>query len=164
MLHRRQRCRPMEAVVMKRIGIVAVAFALLAGAGTSCSSKSEQGSQSHRSLTERGQLLWNLEGLLRKSFRDTNDIWMSSRTRPTMNFMCCSSHAQALDYTFVFQPPGGSMFHLSSRHFPPGDFGNFPAQVLVHGRSVACDAQETRFLIAHRDAASLALDCSPPPG
>jgi hypothetical protein len=87
---------------------------------------------------------------------------MSSGRKALYNFTCSGSRGKQTRHAFVFEPPGGAAFRLSSPA-SPGNFGTDPAEVLIRGMSVACDAKERRFLIAYRGASSLTLDCLPPP-
>jgi hypothetical protein len=85
------------------------------------------------------------------------------------NFSCageCAPLSKYRPYKFTFLRPSGSAFHVSRRTFGDnGEFGNYPIAVLIRGRAVACDARETRFLIAYRSTASFTLACLPgPPG
>jgi hypothetical protein len=91
-----------------------------------------------------------------------------SVSRPE-NFSCagdCAPLSKYRPYKFTFLRPSGSAFDVSSRTFGDnGEFGNYPIAVLIRGRAVACDARETRFLIAYRSTASFTLACLPgPPG
>ncbi len=113
-------------------------------------------------LTPQGLLLWNFEGLLRTSFPGSSEV--SAKVDPTSsyNFVCrgdCSPHAVYSRYRYVFAALGGSAFHLSPRKFPPGYFGNYPLQILIRGRSVACNRKETRFLIEYSNSAAFELAC-----
>ena len=115
-------------------------------------------------LTRHGRLLWNFEALLRQKFVGGR----VSVSRPE-NFSCagdCAPLSRYRPYKFTFLRPSGSTFHVSRRTFGDnGEFGNYPIAVLIRGRAVACDAPETRFLIAYRSTASFTLACLPgPPG
>lgn len=158
-------CNPGAETRMRHLLFVAaVAAALVSLPAASGASHTHSQSSELRELTSRGRLLWNLEGVLRRNFRNPNDVWMSRRHNPVINFACCSSRGAMAPYGYVFRPPGGGAFHLSSRRFAPGNFGVDPVQVLVRGRSVACDARERRFLIMYRGSAGVSLGCSLPPG
>ena len=116
------------------------------------------------SLTAQGRLLWNFEALLGQKFVGGR----VSVSRPE-NFSCageCAPLSRYRPYEFTFLRPSGSAFHVSRRTFGDnGEFGNYPIAVLIRGRAVACDARETRFLIAYRSTASFTLACLPgPPG
>jgi hypothetical protein len=116
------------------------------------------------SLTPQGRLLWNFEALLWQKFVGGR----VSVSRPE-NFSCagdCAPLSRYRPYKFTFLRPSGSAFHVSRRTFGDnGEFGNYPIAVLIRGRAVACDARETRFLIAYRSTASFTLACLPgPPG
>jgi hypothetical protein len=109
-------------------------------------------------------MLWNFEALLWQRFVDGK----VSVSRPE-NFSCagdCAPLSRYRPYKFTFLRPSGSAFHVSRRTFGDnGEFGNYPIAVLIRGKAVACDARETRFLIAYRSTASFTLACLPgPPG
>jgi hypothetical protein len=113
-------------------------------------------------ITARGQLLWNFEALLRQTFGGES----MSVSRPE-NFSCRGDCAPLLKYRlyrYTFSRAGGSKFHIAKRTFGDnGEFGNYPVPVLINGHAVACNAQETRFLIAYRSMASFTVDCLPKP-
>jgi hypothetical protein len=107
-------------------------------------------------------LLRNFEALLHQSFPGRSVVSMQTRRSGELNFMCggfCAPLSTRAPYWFVFRHPGRSAFHLSSRKFNPGYFGNYPTLVLIRGRTIACDRRETRFLIEYRDAAAFTLGC-----
>ncbi len=113
-------------------------------------------------LTQEGRLLWNFEGLLRRSFPRQRVVSVRpfTTTRSFLDFSCagfCGPDYRYFEY--VFRRPAGSTFHLSSRRFSNGYFGVQSVQVLIRGRSVACDRQEKRFLIAYPNALHLSLAC-----
>lgn len=118
-------------------------------------------------LTPQGRLLWNLEGLLRKSFPGRQVVSVTGgpgRRSSFFDFSCPGLCAPAADYStyrYVFTPHGGSAFHLSSRKFNEGYFGVYPVQLLVRGRSIACNKNEMQFLIAYRNTLPLTLACAP---
>ena len=110
----------------------------------------------------KGRLLFNFEALLHANFPDASVVWARSVPRGLLNFSCtrsCGPLSQESPYRFVFRRTTRSAFHLSSRKFNPGYFGNYPEILLIRGRSIACDRKEKRFLINYRDAASFTLGC-----
>jgi hypothetical protein len=117
-------------------------------------------------LTAQGRLLWNLEGLLRRSFPGVTQVGVTGgpqRGSSFYNFSCpgpCAPNAKYTHYSYVFAKPGGGGFHLSSKKFSGGYFGNYPIQLLVQGRSVACDQNETRFLVAYYNSLPFTLSCA----
>ncbi|MDX6489373.1 MAG: hypothetical protein QOK13_1988 [Gaiellaceae bacterium] len=115
-------------------------------------------------LTAQGRLLWNFEALLLQRF-----VGRKVSVSPPENFSCagdCAPLSKYRPYRFTFLRPSGTAFHVSRRTFGDnGEFGNYPIAVLIRGRAVACDARETRFLIAYRSMASFTLAClAGPPG
>jgi hypothetical protein len=147
------------------LAAIAVAVGVLASTGPAWRKAQTGSSGPPVRLTVQGRLLWNFEGLLRKTFPG-RAVSARYRRGSFWNFACsgsCSPLARWSPYRFTFEAPGGSAFHVSSKGLLPGSFGNYPLQVLVRGHAVACDKQETRFLIEYRDTASFTLACSKPP-
>jgi hypothetical protein len=118
-------------------------------------------------LTRQGRLLWNFEGLLRKTFH-AQIVSASSGLFESLNFSCagwCGPNAAYLHYEFTFAHPAGSSFHVSKRRYVGGTWGNYPRGVLIRGHMIACNAKETEFLISwvYRSTASFTLGCSGDP-
>jgi hypothetical protein len=132
-------------------------------------------------ITSDGDLLWNLEGLLRTTFgtsqpsssdlTDTGptnpaDPPADSRTGPYLNFNCagldCAPPATYSPYRYTFSDPSQSTFHLSEQNYVGWSFGNYPVPVLIKGKIVACNRSETKFLIRYADASSFTLGCTAP--
>jgi hypothetical protein len=117
-------------------------------------------------VTAQGRLLWNLEGLLRRSFPGVTQVGVTGgpgRGSSFYNFSCsgaCAPNSKYSHYWYVFAKPGGSAFHLSSKRFSEGYFGNYPIQLLIRGRSIACNQKETRFLIAYFNSLPFTLSCA----
>ncbi len=109
-------------------------------------------------LSKSGQLLWQFEALLRDTF-GSRGVCASGRWAQKFTSGDCSPLAVYSPYLYVFARARGSSFHVSSKK-EVGGFGNYPIALLIRGRPIACDTQETRFLIKYRDTASLTLDCS----
>jgi hypothetical protein len=109
-------------------------------------------------LTRQGQVTWNFEALLHDTFGQRQPC---ARGPWAANFAAgrCSPLAVWSPYAYQFIGARGSAFHVTGRRFNPGYFGNYPTPVLVHGKTVACDASERTFLILIRNAANFALDC-----
>jgi hypothetical protein len=111
-------------------------------------------------------LRWNFEGLLRKSFPG-RAVSVKAVPGAFFDFSCaglCGPLSVYSSYAYVFGAPGGSGFHVASRKFHAGTFGNYPLLVLVRGQSVACNQKETRFLIEYGNSVAFTLGCLPPPG
>lgn len=120
-----------------------------------------QETPSSPTLTTQGQLLLNLEGLLRRTFGN-EQVWVTHGD----DFVCAGSSCGPLSkyapYFYVFVSAHSSPFVLSNKHFQQGAFGNYPYPILVRGESVACNARQTTFLVAYSDAEGLALGCIHP--
>jgi len=152
---------------MKRLALGAcialvVAFAASNLAGATRAQSPTSSSRVPAGLTPEGRLLWNFEGLLRRSFPRQRVVSVKpfTTTWSFVDFSCASFCGPDYRYfEYVFHESAGSAFHLSSRRFSNGYFGVQPVQVLIRGRSVACDRQEKRFLIAYPNALHLSLAC-----
>jgi hypothetical protein len=146
----------MKSLAAVTFGVLVLAIAL----GVSPSAGVRTQSQAPSALTSHGRLLMNFEALLRRTFHNRG----VSVSRPE-NFSCagdCGPLSKYRLYRFTFARPRGSLLHISKRTFGDnGEFGNYPVPVLIRGRAVACDARESRFLIAYRSMASFTLDCLP---
>jgi hypothetical protein len=131
--------------------------------------------------TSAGRLLWNLEALLRATFGDnqpsSSDLTASGPTNQSdppsnlapgsyLDFNCagvvCSPLSTYSPYWYTFSDPTDSSFHVSKQNYQGWSFGNDPEPVLINGRIVACDPQESTFLIRYFDASSLTLACKAP--
>jgi len=42
------------------------------------------------------------------------------------------------------------------------DFGNYPAPVMIRGKFIACNSDETQYLVMLADAPTFALQCVTP--
>jgi hypothetical protein len=132
-------------------------------------------------ITSAGRLLWNLEALLRATFgnsqpfsSDNTDTGPTNPSNPPadsktgyyLDFNCaglnCAPLAVYEPYFYTFADPTDSSFHVSHVNYKQWNFGNYPEPVLIDGRIVACDADESTFLIRYADAASFALACIAP--
>ena len=158
------RIRLAKRVVTGSIALVACLVLWAHGGVAAPASAPQAAGRPPGSLTAQGRLLWNFEALLGQKFVGGR----VSVSRPE-NFSCagdCAPLSKYRPYKFTFLRPSGSAFHVSRRTFGDnGEFGNYPIAVLIRGRAVACDARETRFLIAYRSTASFTLACLPgPPG
>lgn len=144
-------------------GIVFV-LAALGGAGPVAGSE-RAGPPS--GVTQQGRLLWNFEALLRDTF-DRRVVSASSGLNGALNFSCaglCGPNARYLHYKFTFSNARGSSLHVSKRRYIGGSWGNYPRGILIRGHLIACNADETRFLISwvFRSMASFTLGCSGDP-
>jgi len=145
---------------------VALLFALALGRDAQATrAETSLSTQTPVGLTAQGRVLWNFEGLLLESFprqRVVSAKRATPVTRRFLDFSCpgfCAPTSAYAWYRYVFTRPGPSAFHLSSRRFSSGYFGVQPLQILIRGRSVACNPQETRFLIAYPNTLPLTVAC-----
>jgi hypothetical protein len=132
-------------------------------------------------ITSDGRLLWNLEALLRTAFgnsqpfsADNTDTGPTNPSNPPRNsttgnyvdFNCAGDQCSPLStydpYRYTFSDPTASAFHLSQQNYKKWSFGNYPEPVLINGKIVACNAEETTFLIRYADASSFTLACVAP--
>jgi hypothetical protein len=143
---------------VKSIALIG-AFALMLAALT-LSTGSAAGTALPTRLTAQGRLLLNFEALLRATF-DGRSVYVSDGA----NFSCAGSCAPAskfAPYRFVFQGRASSSFHLLSRRFRDGAFGNYPVPLLIRSKAIACDGSGRQFLVRYRNAASFTLGCLAP--
>lgn len=117
-------------------------------------------------LTTQGRLLWNLEGLLTKTFGHQPTLCVSAKQKPKTfwNFTArtCAPLSKYFLYWYTFQSPHGTTLHISSARAGSLFFGNYPVPVLIRGRMVACDAHDRHFLIDYASGAGLMLGCLTP--
>jgi hypothetical protein len=132
-------------------------------------------------ITSDGRLLWNLEALLRATFGSSqpsssdliatgptnpSDPPPNATTGPYLNFNCagtdCAPVSTYSAYWYTFTDPTNSTFHISRRNYQGWFFGLGAEPVLIKGKIVACDAQESTFLIRYADSASFTLTCIGP--
>jgi hypothetical protein len=112
-------------------------------------------------LTQSGRTVWEFEALLHDRF---NRLPVSAHYHQGVdwNFAACRFGCAPLAYWgiyfFTFKNARRSAFHLSQRRTLAG-FGNYPIRIKIRGRFVACDPDETRFLITYGSAAGLGLAC-----
>jgi hypothetical protein len=140
------------------IGVLVLAAAATLAMSSHIASGRPAGAKSN--LTSQGQLLWNLEGLLRKTF-GRRRVYASE----TLNFSCagtCTPASRFAPYRFVFREPRTSIFRLAKRRFGDGAFGNFPIAVRIRGEAIACNGTKTQFLVEFRNAAAFTLGCLSP--
>lgn len=140
--------------------VLLAALPPLAARGATSSQRLPKPSNATAVLSTQGHLLWNFEALLVRTF-GRRPVSVSGQE----NFSCaglCAPLSKYSPYRRVFANPTGSTFHLTARRFPAGAFGNYPEPVLIRGHTVACNARETRFLIADGDSVSLTLGCLAP--
>jgi hypothetical protein len=136
---------------------------------------------SSAAITADGGLLWNLEALLRATFGNSqpssadntdtgppnpSDPPANSKTGNYVDFNCAGIHCSPLSvydpYSYTFADPTDSAFHLSTQSYKQWSFGNYPEPVLINGRIVACNSEESTFLIRYADASSFTLACMAP--
>jgi hypothetical protein len=143
---------------------IVLVLVTLGGAGTIAGSESA-GAPS--GLTQQGRLLWNFEALLRDTFY-TPVVSASTGPNEALNFSCagwCGPNARYLHYRFTFSNARGSSLHISKRKYTGGTWGNYPRGILIRGHLIACNREETRFLISwvFRSMASFTLSCGGDP-
>jgi hypothetical protein len=134
-----------------------------------------------KAITSDGGTLWNLEALLKATFGNSqpssadntdagptnpSDPPKSSGTAGYVDFNCAGERCSPLSvyqpYWYTFSDPTDSSFHLSKQNYAGWSFGNYPEPVLINGKIVACNHQESTFLIRLSDASSFTLACLAP--
>lgn len=125
-----------------------------------------------RGLTKAGVRLWQFEALLHDTFgaravcEITGGTANSSPLPDSGDFVAprggCTPESMYSSYGYVFANASRSPFHLVSRTFKGGAFGNYPEPVRVARMYVACDRAAKTFLISYGDAATFTLDCLAP--
>ncbi len=131
-------------------GAIALGGGALAGAATQTPA-----------LNRPGKVEWNFEALLYQTFH-TRDV---SERGSSQNFSCpgyCSPSFEYNTYVGIFANATRSAYHLSTKRFPAGAFGNYPVPVEIKGRLVACDNAEHTFLVAYAGTANFSLGCLAP--
>src|SRR6266581_5376434 len=99
-------------------------------------------------LSKDGLVLWRFEALLHDTF-GKRAVCASGRWAQKFTSGDCSPLAAYSPYSYVFSHAHGSSFHISSKK-RVGGFGNYPVSVVIRGRPIACNAQETQFLVKYR--------------
>ena len=115
-------------------------------------------------LTPGGNLLWNLESLL-KSHYGSKPVFvtLSNKDDAFCGGQACGPLATSDPYFYTFSSLGRSDLSLVKRKVAGLNFGNYPVPVLVEGLAVACDgASHNVFLVRFSDAASFSLACAAP--
>ena len=146
-----------HAAVAISLACAAAALSLFAG-GSYATKARATASAPLPELSKSGQLLWQFEALLHDTFGN-RAVCASGRWAQKFTSGDCSPLAVYSPYAYVFAHAHGSSLHISSKK-QVGGFGNYPVALLIRGRPIACNAQETQFLIKYRDGASLTLACS----
>lgn len=117
-------------------------------------------------LTRSGDVLWNFENLLRSNFPNQKAVSATVVDHSgALDFVCggfCAPNSRYSSYIYIFASRNVSAYHLARRTFS-GSWGNYRRQVLIRGRSVACNSKETTFLVQQRQAVSFKLECAMPP-
>jgi len=112
-------------------------------------------------LTARGDLLFDLEGLLGQQF-GSSLVSVTGRA----DFSCsgvCTPLSTYSPYFYVFAHHTATTLHLSRRQPATGtDFGNYPVPVLIRGKFIACNSDETQYLVMLADTPNFALQCVTP--
>jgi hypothetical protein len=115
------------------------------------------------SLSDQGQLLWNLEALLHQTFGSRQPS--VSGKNVSENFSCagdCSPLSTYSPYFYTFTNLGKSDMRLSSADVLKDSFGNYPVPVLIRGKAIACNSAGTEFLAINRAESSFTLMCLAP--
>jgi hypothetical protein len=123
-------------------------------------------------LTLAGIALWNFEALLHSTFGSRSVCVVTGSTASgaplsdSGDYVSpaggCSPESTYSTYGYTFGRPTGSAFHLVSRHFKPGAFGNYPVPVRVDHLYVACNARSSTYLIEYGDAMGNSFACLTP--
>lgn len=115
-------------------------------------------------LTSQGRLLWNFEGLLRKTFGHRQTLCVSGNASTSWNFTDggCNPLSKYRLYWYTFKSPHGTTFHLVRRRMRPPIFGNYPVAVLVRGHMIACGAKGRGFLVDYGSGMGMMLGCLTP--
>jgi len=171
---------------MKRTALVVLALGVMAGCTahiqaipllTSTTTKTT--APTSVAITSDGSLLWNLEALLRGTFGQSQPFSAATLTRVSpssapknsingkyVDFNCAGDQCSPLStyepYSYTFSDPTDSAFHLSHQSYQQWSFGNYPEPVLINGRIVACNSQESTFLNRYADTSSFTLACLAP--
>jgi len=114
-------------------------------------------------LSSMGRDLWNLEGLLHRTF-DNRSVSSEGRDFDCAGDTDCAPHARYSPFAYTFVSHTSTAFHLMPSTFRPGKLGNFPEPILIRGRVIACDQQETKFLIHIAGTATYTIGCARPLG
>jgi hypothetical protein len=118
-------------------------------------------------LSTFGSVRWNFEALLRQEFGNRPVCVIGSEPGTPFRFtgfpvnVGCSPLSTYEPYFYVFATSGKSAFHLTNVRYRTGQevAGNYPVPVLVRGRLIACNREDTRVLIEYSDSAGFALAC-----
>jgi hypothetical protein len=114
-------------------------------------------------LTRGGRALWQFEALLHDTFHKLPVSAHYDQGRDWKFAACgrigCAPLSYWAIYFFTFRDASHSQ-HLSARRTLPS-FGNYPIPIKVKGRYVACNAAESRFLIAYGSVVGFAPACLP---
>jgi len=108
-------------------------------------------------LSKNGVVLWQFEALLHDRFGNRL-VCASGRWAQNFTSGSCKPLATYSPYLYVFRGARHSRFHVTSKK--ARGFGNYPISVLLDGKNVTCNRQETTFLIKYRDGAGFTLSCS----
>lgn len=146
------------------VGSVLALPALAAGSG-------EVDASHPPGLTKAGLLLWDFEALLHDTFGSGQVCEITGGTTAgpapdSGDFVApgggCTPLSTYSLYGYVFLDARNSPFHLVSRSFKGGAFGNYPEPVRIEKLYVACDKRARTFLTSYGDAATFTLACLAP--
>jgi hypothetical protein len=116
-------------------------------------------------LSAGGRVLWNLEGLLYKTFgARVIPCVANERQRTFYDFQArtCSPLAAYRPYFYVFAPHRETTFHVSAKSGRGMNFGNYPVPIRIHRHLVACDTIDKTFVIEYLDSINFSLACEAP--
>jgi len=108
-------------------------------------------------LTHQGRLLWQFEALLHDTF-GSHPVCASGQWNQKFTSGDCAPLAVYAPYDYVFARARQSVLHIASKK--ASNFGNRTEPVRVRGRNIACNANETTFLIVQLAGAHFSLSCS----
>jgi hypothetical protein len=108
-------------------------------------------------LSKNGSVLRQFEALLKDRFGNRL-VCASGRWAQNFTSGSCKPLASYSPYVYVFRGARHSRFHVTSKK--ARGYGNYPVSVLLDGKNIACNKQETTFLIKFRDGAGFTLGCS----
>jgi hypothetical protein len=171
-VHSRRLFSPLIVSLAVAVVVAGVALGVAYGPGGSTPSGRQHQTQAAQTLsrltgttiTSSGRLLWDFEALLRRSFGNRQP-WVDGTSSGYLNFDCsgdCSPLSTYFPYSYTFSNPMSLAFHISKQNYHGWSFGNYPEPVLINGMIIACNSQESTFLIRYSDTSSFTLACIAP--
>jgi hypothetical protein len=112
----------------------------------------------NESVTHRGRLLSNFEGLLHSKYGEKSVCERNGSAPAVFVANGCSPLAKYSPYFYTFSHTPQGALRLSHRQ--PRDFGNYPRVILLGHDTVRCDTgKRPRYLVTYADAASFTVSC-----